>query len=562
MFKWLTNLTDSNEKQVQRLRPLVEEIGKHEPEFNALSDEAIKAKTQEFKEYLINATSEIREELKKNQQENENTRNKLNTTDGIEREELNNQIKHLEEQKDRLEKEQREAEKEALDELLPEAFALVREAAKRAIGQRHFDAQLFGGIVLHQGKIAEMKTGEGKTLAATLSLYLNSLTGRGCHLVTVNDYLSKRDAHWMGPIYHALGVTVGAIHSQTADNQAPSFVFDATFESADKAFKYLRPVNRKEAYLADITYGTNNEFGFDYLRDNMVIDLNQCVQRPLNYAIVDEVDNLLIDEARTPLIISGPASKDDNRLYTDINSIVSRMRMKTLPHEPVTPEEKDEEDKAEDEYDYIAYEKTHNVKDTRHGQDTLARSFHISVEDLFGGWGNGVTQEEAKRRNDIVSIFQKSLLAHAWYHRDHEYIVKDNEVIIVDEFTGRLMFGRRYSEGLHQAIEAKERVKVQRENLTYATVTFQNYFRMYRKLAGMTGTAQTEAEEFHKIYKLEVVQIPTNKPMIRKDETDRIYKDEKSKFGAVVKEVVELNAEKRPILIGTVSIETSEMLTD
>jgi preprotein translocase subunit SecA len=550
MFKWLTGLTDSNEKQVQRLHPLVEEIGKHE------------AKTQEFKEYLINAASEIRKEIQQNQQEIESTRDKLNTTDVIEREELNNKIKRLEEKKDRLEKEQQEAEEEALEELLPEAFATVREAAKRAIGQRHFDVQLIGGIVLHQGKIAEMKTGEGKTLAATLPLYLNSLTGKGSHLVTVNDYLAKTHAHWMGPIYNALGISVSAIHSQTADNQAPSFVFDPSYDSTDKGFKYLRPVNRKEAYLADVTYGTNNEFGFDYLRDNMVIDLNQCVQRPLNYAIVDEVDSLLIDEARTPLIISGPASKDDNRLYTDIDSIVGRMRMKTLPHEPVTPEEKDEEDKAEEEYDYIAYEKTHNVKDTRHGQDTLARSFHMSVEDLFGGWGNGVTQEEAKRRNDIVSIFQKSLLAYAWYHRDHEYIVKDNEVIIVDEFTGRLMFGRRYSEGLHQAIEAKERVKVQRENLTYATVTFQNYFRMYRKLAGMTGTAQTEAEEFHKIYKLEVVQIPTNKPMIRKDETDRIYKDEKSKFGAVVKEVVEFNAQKRPILIGTVSIETSEMLAD
>ena len=292
------------------------------------------------------------------------------------------------------------------------------------------------------------------------------------------------------------------------------------------------------------------------------MDLEQCVQRPLSYAIVDEVDNLLIDEARTPLIISGPAPNDDSELYSQVDSVVGRMKAKVLPHEPVSTEEKDEEEQLEEEYDYIAYEKTHNVKDTRRGQDTLARAFRLSVDDLFGGWGNGVTQEEAKKRNDIVSIFHKSLLAHAWYRRDREYIVKDNEVIIVDEFTGRLMFGRRYSEGLHQAIEAKEHVKVQRENLTYATVTFQNYFRMYRKLAGMTGTAQTEAEEFHKIYKLEVLAIPTNRPMIRQDFPDRIYKDEKSKFNAVVKEVVELNAEKRPVLIGTVSIERSEMLSD
>ncbi len=562
MFKWLSNLTDSNEKQIQRLRPLVNEIAGLEAEMSVLSDDQLKVKTTEFKEYLHKATAGVNDELKQNLVEIDEIKGKLNNSDEIEREELNARIKSLEEKNAHLEDEKRDLEKEALNELIPEAFAAVREAARRTIGQRHFDSQVFGGIVLHQGKISEMKTGEGKTLAATLPLYLNALTGKGCHLVTVNDYLSKRDAHWMGPVYHTLGISVGAIHSQTADNHAPSFLFDPAYDSVDKAFKYLRPVTRKEAYEADITYGTNNEFGFDYLRDNMVMDLKQCVQRPLNYAIVDEVDNLLIDEARTPLIISGPSSRDDGRLYAEIDAVVSRLKAKVMSYEPITAEEKAEEDTLEDQYDYIAYEKTHNVKDTRRGQEVLARAFRMSVDDLFAGLDNGVPFEEAKRRNDIVSIFRKSLLAYAWYRKDHEYIVRDNEVIIVDEFTGRLMFGRRYSDHLHQAIEAKEHVKIQRENFTYATITFQNYFRMYKKLAGMTGTAQTEAEEFQKIYNLEVVQIPTNKPMIRQDNPDRIYKDEKNKFGAVVNEVVEYNSQKRPILIGTVSIETSEMLAD
>ncbi len=572
MFKWLGSLTDSNEKQVQRLKPLVEEINEHEEAYGKLSNDELKAKTQEFKDYIVQSTQEPRDALKQAQQDIEEARGKLTTTDEVEREELNGQIKRLDEQTVRLEKDLRDAEEEALEELLPEAFAAVREAAKRAIGQRHFDVQLMGGIVLHQGKIAEMKTGEGKTLSATLPLYLNSLTGKGSHLVTVNDYLAKRDAHWMGPVYAALGMTVGAIHSQSADNQAPSFLYDGAFESNDKAFRHLKPVNRREAYMADITYGTNNEFGFDYLRDNMVIDLSQCVQRPLNYAIVDEVDNLLIDEARTPLIISGPPPQDDQHkamdvLYKDVDAVVSRMKSKVLPNEPATADEKDAEEQLEEEFDYIAYEKTHNVKDTHRGQETLARAFHLSVEDLFGGWAEGVAHDEAKRRNDIVSIFRQSLLAHAWYQKDRNYIIAPDPdgkpgIVIVDEFTGRLMHGRRYSEGLHQAIEAKEHLDVRRETLTYATITFQNYFRMYCKLAGMTGTALTEAEEFHKIYKLEVVVIPTNRPMIRKDHPDRIYKDEKSKFGAVVKEVIELNKEKQPILIGTVSIERSEHLSD
>jgi preprotein translocase subunit SecA len=509
MLKWLGSLIDSNEKQLQRLQPLVEEINELEAEFEKRSLEELRAKTEEFKARLKAGSS--------------------------------------------------------LDDLLPEAFAAVREAAKQTIGQRHFDVQLLGGIVLHQGKIAEMKTGEGKTLAATLPLYLNSLSGEGCHLVTVNDYLARRDALWMGPIYHALGITVAAIHSQTPDNQAPSFVYDPAYESPDKRWNGLRPITRREAYLADITYGTNNEFGFDYLRDNMVIDLSQYVQRALNYAIVDEVDNLLIDEARTPLIISGPA-EEAGQIYVAMDAVVSRMKMKVLPHEPVTAEEKDEENTLGAQYDYIAYEKTHNVKETARGQEQLARAFRMKVDELFGE-RESLTIEEARKRNHILSIFRQSVMAHAWYQRDRNYVIgKDTDerpgIIIVDEFTGRLMHGRRYSEGLHQAIEAKEHLNVRRESMTYATITFQNYFRMYKKLSGMTGTALTEAEEFHKIYGLEVVVIPTNKPMIREDLADRIYKDEKTKFAAVVREIEELHKQKRPILIGTVSIERSEVLSD
>ena len=503
MLKWLGGLVDSNEKQIQRLKPLVNEINDFEPEYEKLSADELKAKTADFKARLATG--------------------------------------------------------QTLDDILPEAFAAVREAAKRTIGQRHFDVQLMGGIVLHQGKIAEMKTGEGKTLTATLALYLNSLEGQGCHLVTVNDYLSKRDAHWMGPVYHALGVTAAAIHSQTPDSPAPSFIYDPSCESTDKRWSYLRPVSRHEAYMADITYGTNNEFGFDYLRDNMVIDLAQCVQRELSYAIVDEVDNLLIDEARTPLIISGPAPADQQDLYSKIDAVVRRMDKKVLAREPVSESDKETEDSLEEQHDYFAYEKTHNVRETQRGLDRLARAFGMKAEDLFP---ENLTAEVAK----LVSAFHQSLMAHAWYQKDHHYVVlgegKESTVVIVDEFTGRLMHGRRYSEGLHQAIEAKENVKVQRESLTYATVTFQNYFRMYAKLAGMTGTALTEAEEFHKIYELEVVVMPTNRPMVRRDLPDRIYKDEKSKFGAVVKEVVELNRKRQPVLIGTVSIEKSEMLSE
>ncbi|MGQ9546251.1 MAG: preprotein translocase subunit SecA [Dehalococcoidia bacterium] len=477
MLKWLSNLIDSNERELRRLQPVVDHINSLEPEFEKLSDAELRAKTAEFKARL---------------------------KDG-----------------------------ENLDEILPEAYAAVREAAKRTIRQRHFDVQLMGGIVLHQGKIAEMKTGEGKTLVATLPLYLNSLTGQGCHLVTVNDYLAKRDCHWMGPIYHALGTSVACINAQQATDQpAPSYLYDPTYETEDKRWSFLRPITRRQAYEADVTYGTNNEFGFDYLRDNMVWDLSQCVQRPLNYAIVDEVDNILIDEARTPLIISGPAEEATKRYYA-FAQLVSHLSPDT---------------------DYTIDERKRTVHLTEVGmtkmEKMLKREGLLKAPDLYDPSNYLLTQH-----------LESALKAHALFKRDRDYVVKDGQVIIVDEFTGRLMFGRRYSEGLHQAIEAKERVKIQRESVTLATITFQNYFRMYAKLAGMTGTAVTEAEEFYKIYKLEVVVIPTNKPLIRTEYPDQIYRDEKAKFAAVVREVKQLYEQGRPVLIGTTSIEKSEYLS-
>ncbi len=478
MVKWLSNLIDSNEKELKRLQPLVDHINSLEPEFEKLSDAELRAKTNEFKARL--------------------------------------------------------ADGESLDEILPEAYAAVREAAKRTIRQRHFDVQLMGGIVLHQGKIAEMKTGEGKTLVATLPLYLNALVGQGCHLVTVNDYLAKRDCHWMGPIYHALGVSVASINAQQTTGQtAPSYIYDPSYESEDQKWKFLRPITRRQAYEAYITYGTNNEFGFDYLRDNMVWDLSQCVQRTLSYAIVDEVDNILIDEARTPLIISGAAEEATQRYYTFARLVAQLKR----------------------DEDYSIDERTRTASLSEIGmtrmEKMLRREGLLKAPDLYDLSNYFLTQ-----------YLDSALKAHALFKRDKDYVVKDGQVIIVDEFTGRLMFGRRYSEGLHQAIEAKEKVKIQRESVTLATITFQNYFRMYHKLAGMTGTAATEAEEFHKIYKLEVVVIPTNKPLIRTEHPDQIYKDEKTKFVAVAREIKQLNDQRRPVLIGTTSIEKSEYLSD
>jgi preprotein translocase subunit SecA len=478
MFKWLGGLVDSNEKELKRLEPIVDSINRLEPEFEKLSDDELGAKTAEFKERLANGSS--------------------------------------------------------LDELLPEAFAAVRDTARRTIGLRHFDVQLMGGIVLHQGKIAEMKTGEGKTLVATLPLYLNALTGKGVHLVTVNDYLARRDPYWMGPVYHALGLSVASIYPmQSPEDHAPARLYDPGFDSGDSHWPHFRPIPRKEAYKADITYGTSAEFGFDYLRDNMVTDLSQCVQRPLNYAIVDEVDYLLIDEARTPLIISAPDVEAGQR-YQLFARLVPSLKK---------------------EIDYTVDEKTRTVSLNDIGMNNMERMLkregQLKAPNLYD-----------PANAELHRYLQNALNAKEIYHRDREYVVKDGEVIIVDEFTGRLMHGRRYSEGLHQAIEAKERVKVQQESRTYATVTIQNYFRMYEKLAGMTGTALTEAEEFHKIYKLEVVVIPTNKPMVRQDFPDQIYKDEKSKYKAVVREIERLNKEGRPVLVGTVSIENSEYLSD
>ncbi|MFH1483623.1 MAG: preprotein translocase subunit SecA [Chloroflexota bacterium] len=471
MFKWLGSLTDSNERELKKLSPLVQATNSLEPQFERLPNAELREKTEELKKRL--------------------------------------------------------ADGEGLEEILPEAFAAVREAAKRALGQRHFDVQLMGGIVLHQGKNAEMKTGEGKTLVATLPLYLNALTGKGCHLVTLNDYLARRDPVWMGAIFHLLGVSVASIVHEAA------YIYDPAYSASDPRWNGLRPISRREAYLADITYGTNHEFGFDYLRDNMARDLSQTVQRPLYYAIVDEVDNILIDEARTPLIISGPSPEPTQRYYA-FSRIVSRLK----PGE-----------------DFQVDEKLRAVTLTDLGISRVEKALKELGELKAAGLYDAA--------NYYLSYYLESALkAMVLFRRDRDYVVKDGQVIIVDEFTGRLMYGRRYSEGLHQAIEAKEGGKVQQETVTYATITLQNYFRMYQKLAGMTGTAVTEAEEFHKIYKLEVLVIPTHKDMVRVDHPDRVYKTEEGKFRAAAREIEELYKKGQPVLVGTTSIEKNEKLSE
>ncbi|OLC33572.1 MAG: preprotein translocase subunit SecA [Candidatus Rokubacteria bacterium 13_1_40CM_4_69_5] len=424
----------------------------------------------------------------------------------------------------------------ALDELLPEAFAVCREAARRAVGMRHFDVQLAGGMVLHTGKIAEMATGEGKTLVATLPAYLNALPGRGVHIVTVNDYLAKRDAQWMGPIYHALGLSVGVIQHEA------SFLYDPTYVTPDIRLSALRPCTRPEAYLADITYGTNNEFGFDYLRDNMRFTREELVQRDLPYAIVDEVDSILIDEARTPLIISGPA-EESTELYYKIDRIIPKLRRAATIVEGKLSEVEEQK-----EGDFIVDEKSKAVALTEQGIASCERL--LGVDNLYD-----------PKHIDALHHIQQALRAHALYRRDVDYVVKDGQVIIVDEFTGRLMPGRRWSDGLHQAVEAKEGVRIERENQTLATITFQNYFRMYEKLAGMTGTAETEAEEFAKIYKLDVTVVPTNRPLIRINKPDVVYKTEREKFNAVSEEIIGCHEKGQPALVGTVSIEKSEQLS-
>lgn len=453
-----------SEKEVKRVMPLVNKINGLEEEISKLSDHELRGKTDYFKAQL--------------------------------------------------------AEGKTLDDILPEAFAVVREASKRALGMRHFDVQLIGGIILHQGRIAEMKTGEGKTLVATLPVYLNALEGKGVHVITVNDYLAKRDSEWMGKIYKFLGLSVGLVIAG------------------------MEPYQKQKAYAADITYGTNNEFGFDYLRDNMVIYKNQLVQRGLHYAIVDEIDSILIDEARTPLIISGRANESSD-LYKKADSFVRKLQPKVIVEEDVK-----DYDQAEDneKYDYIVDLKAKSASLTQKGIKKAEEEFKLeNFNDL--------------ENSTLVHHVNQALRAYGIMKKDIDYIVKDGEVLIVDEFTGRIMYGRRYNNGLHQAIEAKEKVKIADESKTLATITFQNYFRMYDKLSGMTGTAMTEEEEFQEIYNLDVVAIPTNKPMIRKDENDVIYKTENAKFRAIVESIKESNKKGQPVLVGTVSIEKSEKLS-
>ncbi len=453
-----------NDREIKAIRPIVERITSLESGLTPLPDQTLVDKTQEFKKRLGAG--------------------------------------------------------ETLDDILPEAFAVCREMSRRKLNMRHFDVQLIGGMILHRGRIAEMKTGEGKTLMATLPVYLNALEGKGVHLITVNDYLAKRDAQWMGVLYHALGLSVGIIQHDA------SFFFDPTFEASDKRLQSLRPCTRPEAYRADITYGTNNEYGFDYLRDNLVVtDLAQCVQRELNFAIVDEVDSILIDEARTPLIISGPTDETTD-LYYRINAIIPQLK----------PEQ-----------DYTVEEKTKTASLTEDG--------NVRVEKLLG-----VDNLYDPNHMDLVHHVVKGLQAYSLYKRDVDYVVKEGEVIIVDEFTGRLMPGRRWSDGLHQAVEAKEGVKIANENQTLASVTFQNYFRMYKKLSGMTGTADTEAAEFAKIYNLDVNVVPTNRNMIRLDYADVVYRTEKEKFSAIVEDIKECHERGQPVLVGTISIEKSERL--
>ena len=476
-----------NERELKRLMPQVEAINALEPEMRKLSDEQLRAKTEEFRQ-------RIQERLSRTADEPDTDPDRLKE----------------------LEDERRKALNEALDEILVEAFAVVREAGRRVLDMRHFDVQLIGGMVLHQGKISEMKTGEGKTLVATLPVYLNALSGRGVHVVTVNDYLAKRDSEWMGKLYRFLGLSVGVIVHELDDEE------------------------RREAYAADVTYGTNNEFGFDYLRDNMKFDLKDCVQRGHNFAIVDEVDSILIDEARTPLIISG-ASEESTDKYYKVNRIIPKLEkgeeIDVAPGEP-----------KKMTGDFVVDEKHHTITVTDEGWE--------KVEQLLG-IGNIADPENW----DLKHHVETGVKAHALYRRDVEYVVKDGEVIIVDEFTGRLMPGRRWSDGLHQAVEAKENVKIERENQTLATITFQNYFRMYKKLAGMTGTAETEAPEFEKIYRLEVMVIPTNKPLRRIENPDVVYRTEKEKYFAAADEIQKLHESGQPVLVGTTSIEKSERLS-
>jgi preprotein translocase subunit SecA len=497
-------LGDPIRREMKRYEGVVGLINDLEAETSELSDDELRDKTREFRERLGVEGSDLSHGQP--------------VAAGLSEETEEAAMQRAEEQQRDLDRAR------ALDDLLPEAFAVVREASKRKLGMRHFDVQLIGGIVLHQGRIAEMKTGEGKTLVATLALYLNALEGRGAHLVTVNDYLARRDAGWNAALYHALDMSVGVIAGQDL-----SFLYDPDYlddTHTDPRLQHLRPCTRREAYAADITYSTNNELGFDYLRDNMAQKLDRCVQRRLRYAIVDEVDSILIDEARTPLIISGQASEATDKFYTYARLIPRLV--------------------AED--DFTIDEKTKSATLTEEGVEKIEK---------WTGLSNIYDMEHVAEAHQI----NQALRAHALWLRDRDYIVRDGEVIIVDEFTGRTMPGRRWSDGLHQAIEAKEGVSVQQETVTLATITFQNFFRIYDKLAGMTGTALTEAEEFHKIYNLEVVPIPTHQPMVRLDEPDLIYKSEDGKYRAVVEEITDRHKSGQPILVGTTSIDKSERIS-
>lgn len=525
MIDWIKKIVGTkNEREIKRIRPYVGETNKLESTYEGLTDAELSAKTHEFKKRIAEGTSTLRKEL-------EEVLAAPLSVDPDERDETKSRA-------DELDKEVRQKEAEILEELLPQAFAAVREASRRTIGLRHFDVQLIGGTVLHEGRIAEMKTGEGKTLVATLALYLNALTGRGVHLITVNDYLARRDVQWMGPIYHKLGLTTASIVHEA------SFLFDPAFITQDYRFLNLRPITRQEAYLADITYGTNNEFGFDYLRDNMKFSLEEYVQRELNYAVVDEVDNILIDEARTPLIISGPAEESTDKYYLIDRVIPKLQRGAVIQGDP------SQEDRAaiDAKGDYTVDEKSRSV--------TLTEGGVAKVERLLG-----VHNLYDPRQIDTLHHVQQALKAHAIFKRDVDYVVKDGEVLIVDEFTGRLMPGRRWSDGLHQAVEAKERVHIREENQTLATITIQNYFRMYKKLAGMTGTADTEAPEFKKIYKLDVTVVPTHRAMVRQDLPDVVYRSDNEKYEAVVQEIEERNKKGQPILVGTTSVAKSERIS-
>jgi preprotein translocase SecA subunit len=513
-----------NEREIKRIRPVVEEIAALEPQLAKLTDAELRAKTDEFKNKIKEATASPRAALDESQA-------RALAAPAEEREELKTEVENLE-------KELRQATADVLDEILPEAFAATREASKRTIGLRHFDEQMIGGIVLHEGKIAEMKTGEGKTLVATLPFYLNALSGKGVHLITVNDYLARRDVQWMGPIYHALGLTVASIVHEA------SYLFDPTYITKDYRYLNLRPISRQEAYRADITYGTNHEFGFDYLRDNMKFSLEEYVQRELNFAIVDEVDNILIDEARTPLIISGPAEESTDKYYL-IDRIIPKLQRGAVIQGDAAQEKRAA---IEKQGDYTVDEKSRTATLTETGVAKVERL--LNIHNLYD-----------PRHIDTLHHVNQGLKAHAIFKRDVDYVVKDGEVIIVDEFTGRLMPGRRWSDGLHQAIEAKEGVHIREENQTLATITIQNYFRMYKKLAGMTGTADTEATEFKKIYKLDVAVIPTHRNMIRRDNPDMVYKSEKEKFNAVVDEIEQRHEKGQPVLVGTTSVAKSERLS-